>query len=396
MQGVKKYLIVVHIAGWLLFMAFPLLFLNRGDQTGESLLLLQNKYYWLFCASYIFLFYSNAYFFIPRLFLRRKYGAYAIIALLLFTGIYFLRPFDRLLRNNDHWTNFSGQMLPPPMDHGLPGNHLSPPPGDQRRGDFTPGPPDGPPPFRGQKRSGPGAGGYGGKHHGFFFDTTSFFIFLMIMALSTATKTIRQWELTEQRAARAEADKASAELSFLKAQINPHFLFNTLNNIYTLALIKDDHAPESIMKLSNIMRYVTDDATLDFVPLQSELDCINDYIELQRLRIGSKTEIDISFAGDIAHQKIAPFVLMTFIENVFKYGISKHQSSVIVITVLAAENSILFYCVNTIFLENKPNERAGTGLENTKKRLQSLYPGRHILKISNENSTYTVNLTLQT
>ena len=104
----------------------------------------------------------------------------------------------------------------------------------------------------------------------------------------------------------------------------------------------------------------------------------------------------MSFSGTIEQKKIAPLVLMTFIENVFKYGISKHEWSVISITVLAAEKNILFFCENTIFSENKQTERSGIGLKNTMKRLEHLYPGKHMLVITNENGLYTVNLTLQT
>lgn len=395
MQRVKTYLVVVHIAGWLLFMAFPLLFLNGGWQTSKGFLLLKSPDYWVFCFTYIFLFYINAYFFIPQFFLRREYLKYALITIFLYTGIFFLQPYDRLLRNNNVRSNISrqqgplstenhplGAYEPPPTDHGASPNQ------DINR------PPGGPPPFLhgAPPRFKPGNFG----KPGLFIDSISLFIFIMIMALSTAIKIIRQWQVTEQRAALAEADKASAELSFLKAQINPHFLFNTLNNIYTLAVIKDDKAPDSIMKLSNIMRYVTDEPAEDFVPLQSELDCIDDYIELQRLRTGEKTVIDKSFSGNIEQKKIAPLILMTFIENVFKYGISKHDRSVIIITVSAAGNSILFFCENTIFSENKQTERSGIGLKNTMKRLGHLYPGKHILDIRSENGLYTVNLTLQT
>jgi two-component system LytT family sensor kinase len=395
MQRVRIYLIAVHIAGWLLFMAFPILFLNGGGETGKGLLLLSSPFYWLFCFTYIILFYINAYFFIPWLFLKREYFKYAFIIIFLYAGIYFLRPYDRLLRNNED-RDVSGQQGPPPMDSSPFGNHRPPPgngipPNDQHMRHH---PPEGPPPYPDGPPPHFGPGDFG--RHGLFVDTTSLFIFIMIIALSTAIKVIRQWQVTEQRAALAEADKASAELSFLKAQINPHFLFNTLNNIYTLAVIKDDNAPDSIMKLSNIMRYVTDDATEDFVPLQNELDCINDYIELQRLRTGEKTIINVSFSGTIEQKKIAPLVLMTFIENVFKYGISKHEWSVISITVLAAEKNILFFCENTIFSENKQTERSGIGLKNTMKRLEHLYPGKHMLVITNENGLYTVNLTLQT
>ena len=370
MLRVKTYLIVVHIAGWLLFMAFPLLFLNGGQEGSDVFKLLQSPYYWLFCFTYIFLFYTNGYFLIPKLFLKKEYFKYALITLILYAGVYFLKPYDKLLTHNEQYNH--APQGPPPME----AEHMPPPDQGGRAPQFGPG------------------GGHFERHVP--FDTVSLFIFIMIMALSAATKIIQQWQLTEQRATQAEADKASAELSFLKAQINPHFLFNTLNNIYTLAVMKDDNAPDSIMKLSNIMRYVTDDANEDFVSLQSEVDCINDYIELQRLRLGEKTVIDINISGNIGLKKIAPLILMTFIENVFKYGVSKHESSAIVIKILATETEIVFFCENRIFPDVNESNRTGIGLENTRKRLEHLYAGRHLLTITSQNNLYTVNLTLQT
>jgi two-component system, LytTR family, sensor kinase len=395
MLKVKTYLIVVHIAGWLLFFAFPLLFLN-GSQNNISFVLLQSPFYWLFGLTYIFLFYFNAYFLIPKLYLNRLHLLYALITLVLFTGVCFLRPYDKLVRSNDSHQNFfrdrddmfkndrfmEGDM---PRHHR---NHLS---ADSfSRGPFSPGE---------LSRHRWGGGLQGGLHfnrHHYHVDLISLFLFMMIMALSTAIRIIQQWRISEQRAVMAEADKISAELSFLKAQINPHFLFNTLNNIYTLAVIKDDNAPDSIMKLSNIMRYVTDDASEDFVPLQNELDCINDYIELQRQRLGEKTTVNIYFEGNISQKKIAPLILMTFIENIFKYGISKYEKSVIVVTVEAVTSGILFFCENTIFADTNQNNSMGIGLKNTRKRLRHLYPGKHSLNIKNEDGLFTVNLKLQT
>jgi len=212
------------------------------------------------------------------------------------------------------------------------------------------------------------------------------------MALSTAIRIIQQWRLTERRAIQAEADKTSAELSFLKAQINPHFLFNTLNNIYTLAVIKDDHAAYSIMKLSNIMRYVTDDVVADLVPLQSEIDCISDYIELQRLRIGNHTRVNFIVTGDVESKKIAPLVLMTFIENVFKYGVSKHEKTTIDIKISTSDTDISFFCRNHVFVRREENQRVGIGIRNTQLRLNHLYPDKHLLNIWNEDNEYSVQL----
>lgn len=393
MSRFKVFSVVIHIAGWLLFMAFPLVFLNSWGQYDTTIgSFLQKPAYWVFCSTYITLFYGNAYLFIPQFFLKKKYVIYSIICIVLLGCVYMLRPFDRLLRSTEEWRMNKGMIMPgpPPFDRPRFGDDGpgSPPPDAQRRFDR---PPYFHPDSLGQK------GGFDHPRRRMQpFDSTSLFIFLMIMALSTAIKTVQQWQLTEQRAARAEADKTSAELSFLKAQINPHFLFNTLNNIYTLAAIKDDNAADSIMKLSNIMRYVTDDVVEDFVPLQSEIDCISDYIELQRLRIGNNTTVNFEVKGDINNKKIAPLVMMTFIENVFKYGVSKHEPSDIDIRIHAQELNISFYCKNRIFgLQNSKYQRTGIGIKNTKQRLEHLYPGRHLLNISSLNNEYIVQLTLQ-
>ncbi|WP_183562093.1 sensor histidine kinase [Mucilaginibacter sp. SP1R1] len=388
MSRFKAFSVIIHIAGWLLFMAFPLVFLNSRGQGSTVWSLLQIPGYWLFCATYVLLFYSNAYFFIPRFFLTGQYILYTVIVLILLGIVYYIRPFDKLLRSNSN--HLYGQMINqgPPFDrpqgfHAFPGG---PPPAELDS------------PFSAYR--------HWPRHHNPYrqfgpnrhrpIDSTSLFIFLMIMALSMAIKTVQQWQLTEQRAVRAEADKTSAELSFLKAQINPHFLFNTLNNIYTLAVTKDDNAADSIMKLSNIMRYVTDDVADDFVPLQSEIDCISDYIELQRLRIGNNTLVNYTVDGVTDGKKIAPLVLMTFIENVFKYGISKHEKSVIDINVQTTDTQISFFCSNSIFPGRNENQRTGIGIKNTRQRLLHLYPDKHLLNISDQNLRYTVQLTLKT
>lgn len=391
MLRVRAYLIVVHIAGWLLFMALPLLFMNGGGES-SNLLLLSLPYYWIFCATYIFLFYFNGYILITHLFLKKKYLAYSIITLILFSGVYFLRPYDKLMQSNVKHFGFPVFQYHPAMRDIRRGHSVPPPPPNSEPGprhlptEYPPGPlPDGATPLSQQP----------GLHNMRRFDIISVFLFIMIMALSTATRIMRQWQLSEQRAVQAESDKTSAELSFLKAQINPHFLFNTLNNIYTLAVMQDGNAPESILKLSNIMRYVTDDAMEDFVPLQYEIDCINDYIELQRLRLGDKTTVDMHVSGLTDGKVIAPLILMTFIENVFKYGISKHEPSVVSINILGHENGISFYCQNRIFPDKAETEREGIGLKNVKQRLAYLYPGKHVLNINTESQLFTVNLILQ-
>jgi two-component system LytT family sensor kinase len=391
----RAFLVSIHIAGWLIFMALPLLFMNAWEE-GNNFHLLSFFYYWVFCVTYIVLFYLNSYILIPRLFLQKKYLNYTIVILLLFAGVYALQPYDRLVRSNEKQFGIPFMLMHQPGRDKLLGLDMAPPQHHDTAKHPVPGglpPGHAVPPFTNEpERFFHHPGPNQMRRH---FDIISFFLFIMIIALSTAIRIVRQWQLSEQRARQAESDKTDAELSFLRAQINPHFLFNTLNNIYTLAVIQDEHAPDSILKLSNIMRYVTDDTREDFVPLQYEIDCINDYIELQKLRLGKNTRIDFKITGDVDSKQIAPLILMTFIENVFKYGISKHESSIVSINILVHENGISFYCQNRIFQEKEYTERAGIGLDNVKQRLHYLYPGKYVLNINTENHLYTVNLILR-
>ncbi len=385
----RTFLVTIHVAGWLIFMALPLLFMNAGPED-DNLHLLTLFYYWLFCATYIILFYFNGYFLIPLLFFKKRYVAYSLVILSLLIGVYALKPFDRLARSNDRWLGVSFPPRFAPMRDVLSGQRIDPPPPNHdapERPSFRRNPqffqPGRPAQFPAQ---------FGPRRH---FDIISFFLFLMIIALSSAIQIMQQWQLSEERAKQAESDKTSAELSFLKAQINPHFLFNTLNNIYTLTVIQDEHAPDSILKLSNIMRYVTDDTRGDFVPLIYEIGCINDYIELQKLRLGGKTRIDFKVTGDVESKDIAPLILMTFVENIFRYGTSNHEQSTVSINILVHENGISFYSQNRIFHSKNVDERAGVGMDNVKQRLAYLYPDKHVLSINTENQLYTVNLIIR-
>jgi LytS/YehU family sensor histidine kinase len=168
-----------------------------------------------------------------------------------------------------------------------------------------------------------------------------------------------------------------------------------LNNIYALAVTKNEATPASIMKLSNIMRYVTDEVSEDYVPLESEVECISNYIDLQRLRLNTKVTVDFSVTGNVEDKKISPLILMTFVENVFKYGISKHEEITITIKLYAEEKTITFFCQNKIFPAVRKIERTGIGIANTRQRLEFLYPNKHLLNITTANNLFTVQLTLQ-
>ena len=162
-----------------------------------------------------------------------------------------------------------------------------------------------------------------------------------------------------------------------------------------MAVMHDEKTPESIMKLSNIMRYVTDEAAENFVPLANEANFISDYVELQRLRLGSKVTLDFAINGKLADKVIAPLLLVTFIENVFKYGISNSEPSTITIDLRAYNDSIGFFCRNKVFPLKHKLESTGIGIKNTRKRLEHLYQGRHTLTIKEEEGYFSVHLILQ-
>jgi two-component system LytT family sensor kinase len=395
MHRSKAIKFFIHAAGWLIFLGFPLLFMNKTQETrSSSFVVIQSPFYWLFCLTYIFMFYLNAWYLVPKLVFKKKYISYGVIILLLLGCVYFLQPFDNLLENNllknAKFTTSQTAPVPQMRDSSIPNLGGDPStPGEKNL-------PFGPLPHQDMRMQDPrfkSSNKIIFIHQSGNIDMVGLFIFIIVIGLSIAISTVQKWQLTERMVVRAEAEKAHAELSFLKAQINPHFLFNTLNNIYALSVTDSEHTSESIMKLSNIMRYVTDEVGEDYVLLQSEIDCINDYIDLQKLRLGKTTQLNFTIAGHILNQKIAPLVLMTFIENVFKYGVSKHEQSVIDIKLAVDDKKINFFCQNPIFEKGaSTTQRKGIGISNTKRRLQHIYPGKHKLDISTNNGLFTVNL----
>jgi hypothetical protein len=365
MPKMKASSVIAHCVVWLIFLSLPLLFISNHPQGARITSILFSLNYFIFFITFISAFYFNALFLVPQFYLKKKFGIYLAIVFLMIIIISIIKPFDGLLSGNQ------SPQMPQKMESV---EHFGEPP---KPDDFH-RPPDmvqNQPPRR--------------------IDAISIFLLVMVIGVSTAISITQTWHQTEQRATRAEVDKANAELSFLKAQINPHFLFNTLNNIYSLAVMKNENTADCIMKLSNIMRYVTDEATEDYVPLQDEINCITDYIGLQKIRLGDKANINLEIKGDVAQKRITPLILMSFIENVFKYGVSKHEPSGIDIKLFAEAKTITFFCRNKIFNSAIHEERKGVGIDNTRKRLEYLYQDKYFLNINNENGFYIVQLTLQ-
>lgn len=197
------------------------------------------------------------------------------------------------------------------------------------------------------------------------------------------------------RLKQSEKEKLDAELAYLKAQINPHFLFNTLNSIYSLAIVQSDNVASSIVKLSNMMRYVLSESSSDYVRLEKEIEYIQNFIELQQIRFGSFIQFECTITGDHKNKSIAPLILITFIENAYKHGVNAEDNSIIKIQIDTTENQLfLFVKNNKVFVQRSKESESGLGVENTKNRLQMIYPGKHKLQIDNTEKEYSVSLTL--
>jgi sensor histidine kinase YesM len=196
----------------------------------------------------------------------------------------------------------------------------------------------------------------------------------------------------EKKRKEAEKEKLNTELAMLKNQINPHFLFNTLNTIYSLALMKSDLTAEAVMKLSDMMRYVIQDVNHDQVPLETEIEYIRYYVELQKLRLSDNVDLQLEIRGDPQPFRIAPMILIPFVENAFKYGTTSRGSATILVKITIGDKFLDFRVSNQIFESRNNNETFGIGINNTRQRLQLTYPGKHDLELTNNGKVYIVNL----
>jgi two-component system, LytTR family, sensor kinase len=194
---------------------------------------------------------------------------------------------------------------------------------------------------------------------------------------------------TEKKA--LENANLNAEVSFLKSQINPHFLFNTLNGIYSLANARSAHTEEAVLKLSQMLRYVLYDSSTEKIELSKDIAYITNFMHLQRLRLAQKVKINYEVRGNIEGLFIAPLLLITFIENTFKHGVSYIYPSTIAIEISVFDETLTLVASNTVF-ENNKFDTGGIGLKNARRRLELLYPGKYLLDIVRNNRLYVVNL----
>ena len=215
-----------------------------------------------------------------------------------------------------------------------------------------------------------------------------------VVGFALAIKLMKNWYLKQKEAAQAAREKINAELQLLKAQVHPHFLFNTLNNIYSFIINDSPAAPEAIKKLSTLLRYIIYECNQPLVKLEKELKMIRGYIDLEKIRYGESFNMSLQIRGNAMNKMICPLLLIPFLENSFKHGTSQMLTHPwINLDIVIGDQDLYFNLSNskpTLTGENTITK--GLGLRNVKKRLSILYPGTHSLNISEEVMSFSVLL----
>lgn len=217
---------------------------------------------------------------------------------------------------------------------------------------------------------------------------------IVVAGISIMAKVLKKWYDTESERQEEEKRRKEAELLNLRQQINPHFFFNTLNNIYALIAISPEKAQDTVLELSKLMRYVLYENNNDFVPVHKEINFIKNYIELMRIRLTDNIELHVEIEQPTAGDKlIAPMIFISLIENAFKHGVSHSQPSFININIHQVEDRIVCTTQNSHFPKDE-NDRSGSGIgmENLHRRLNILYPHKHILRTEERDNMYICEL----
>jgi hypothetical protein len=230
---------------------------------------------------------------------------------------------------------------------------------------------------------------------------SAYFLSMFLVAgLSTVGKIMVDWIVANRKKEKVENESMQSELRFLKSQINPHFLFNTLNSLYALTLKKDDKAPDIVIKLSEMMRYMLYECNEPRVPLRKEINYLQNYLDLERLRQRKGINIELKVNGHVTDQMIAPLMLIPFLENSFKHGINANIKDGFVIATLNVEPRSVYLVLENSKGSVMPSQvhgnrpSGGIGLVNVRRRLDLLYKDRYELNIRESPSTYAVHLDL--
>lgn len=355
----NKIKIFLHLLAWTILLGIPLYFINRW-QVGKDFI-------WLYYINTIIsgiIFYTNYLILVPKFFFDNRRYRYYLSVILLLAFLYIVSDST----NELIFKHIPGRNNIEKIDNPEEVNRLQ-----------RPQKPDahlGRPPFR--------------EMHLFNYAFTSLFLVFFSMGM----RVLERHSQTEKLQKELEKEKLNSELAFLKNQISPHFFFNTLNNIYSLISINAEDSQKAVLRLSKLMRYLLYDSEHGNTKLSNEIDFMNNYIDLMKLRMSSKISLTVSFPQKSENMNIPPLIFIPFIENAFKHGISYREKSFIEISMTTEKESILFRCVNSIVKTREEHEagHSGIGLENVTKRLNLLFPGKHELKINKSETEFEVLL----
>ncbi|WP_230470586.1 sensor histidine kinase [Flavobacterium cheongpyeongense] len=231
------------------------------------------------------------------------------------------------------------------------------------------------------------------KYRNPYFDNYVFMLTLLVLGISTSWSMLQYWQKAAQHKQKLEQDKTMAELAMLKAQINPHFFFNSLNSIYSLTYYNIEDSRNALHTLSRMMRYLLYSTEGERTTLLKEVEFLKDFIALMKLRANSKLNIMTNIPEKLNDYPIVPMLLLPLVENAFKHGVHATEKSEIIITLKQYDANMTFEVLNTFFEKTSNTEPGGIGLTNTKRRLQLIYPQKHIINCGiNNNGKYEVEL----
>jgi hypothetical protein len=387
----QKFILLAHIAVWICFFMLPYIF---SDQPRENSAILTRHRTVLLAVINIYLlafYYLNTLVLIPKLLFNKKGVIYFIIVAVFFTAfVYVPRPItfaingttEEVIREEMR-TEFKLRRSNIPADSI---NSITPAQRDsiKARRDTA-------------KATRKNNTQTRNNNLALRYFPGSFVVFLLVFSIGICIAIMQQWLMAERRKQQVELEKTNTELSFLKSQVNPHFFFNTLNNIYSLAVVQSEKTAPTVMRLSSIMRYILTETQNEKVPLENEIDFVKNFIDLQLVRLTDKVKVHFNIEGNTTNKQIAPLLFISFVENAFKFGVSTKEASEITILFKASDNKIQFNVINTIVkADNGILDTTGIGLSNARRRLELLYPDKHTLQVKDDGNIFEVQLEIIT
>lgn len=361
--------IIVHLSVWLLVIIVNIILVSNYPNRPK---LGFHLFTWLI---YFLVFYFNFLLLMPYLLFRKHFLPFILFSVLLVSGAYFSKeeirdlyfpfPENRMERPEGEISRMTEK------DSEIILELREKIPAKERRDRFS----------------------QGGRNRGKVFSLSSIFL---IYTLSFAFRLYLRLKENENKIKESEKEKIITELNLLKSQVNPHFLFNSLNSIYSLANRKSDNTTEAVLKLSEILRYMIYDSERSKVTLVKELENIENYVELQKLRLTGKTKIVLN-TGEHSRERymLEPLLLMPLVENAFKYGSDNFHNSYIAVSIKVVDSILIFNCENRIVNPGaNSGKQSGMGLKNVRRRLELLYPDNFILEIKSKKDIFTVHLEL--